>query len=285
MADRDQAVLREQSREWDSVAPAWEKNDQLILGWDDVNQQLVKSASIATGHSVVDIGSGTGYPALMIARHVGEKGRVVGLDFSDGMLEVARRKAKSLGITNVTFRQHDVSTLPFESEIFDAASSRFCFMLLPEPDKTLRELFRVLKTGGFFAASVWAEKEKNPNITIPMEILREYCPPPEGDTALPGIFSLSEPGVLMEKMSKAGFSEFAEKEIPTERRFSSGEECISRLKEMAAPFKKMFAALDGKKGREVEKKMVDAIENFRRGDEIVLPGVALIVSGSKPLAA
>ena len=270
-----------QSREWDSVAAAWEANDRLIAGWENINNQIIKQAGIVRGHNVVDIGSGTGYPALVIARHVGENGGVVGFDFSDGMLNVARKKAAEQNLKNVTFTRCDVTSLPLDDASCDAASSRFCIMLLPELDKTFREVFRVLKPGARFAASVWGVKEKNPNITIPMKILMEYCPPPDKNSSRPEIFSLSEPGVLAEKMSGAGFSELVEQEVPLDRKFSSGRECIDKLKKMAAPFKKMFASIPPDKKEEAEKRMVDAIEKYRQGDEVILPSVALIVSGRK----
>ena len=281
MVKNRNAAPQLQSEDWDGVAPAWEKYDRQLMGMDHVNEQLIRRARIERGHSVIDIGSGTGYPALMIAKRVESGGSVTGLDFSDGMLAVARKKAAAMGLKNVEFRTCDASSLPFDDEKFDAATSRFCMMLLPEPDKTLLGICRVLKAGGSLAVSVWAVKEKNPNITIPMEILMEYCPPPEEGENRPGIFSLAEPGVLMEKMRTAGFSELAASEVPVERRFASGQECIGRLKEMAAPFKKMFASLSQGKCREAEVKMVNAIEEFRDGDEVVMPGMALIVSGKK----
>ena len=268
---------RSSSREWDSVASAWEANDRLIAGWESVNEQIIKQAGIARGYNVVDIGSGTGQPALAIARNVGENGSVAGFDFSDGMLSVARRKAAALKLQTC-----DVTSLPLEDASCDAASSRFCIMLLPELDKTLREVFRVLKPGACFAASVWGVKEKNPSITIPMEILMEYCPPPDGNSSRPQVFSLSKPGVLKEKLRDAGFSELTETEVPFERKFPSGTDCIKRLKKMAAPFKKMFASIPPDKKNEAEKRMVDAIESFRKGAEVILPSAALIVSGKKP---
>lgn len=270
-----------QSEEWDSVASAWEANDYLIAGWENINNQIIKQAGIAKGHNVVDIGSGTGYPALNIARHVGDGGSVAGFDFSDGMLDVARKKAAQQELKNVTFTKCDIASLPLDDASCDAASSRFCIMLLPDLDKTLLEVFRVLKKSARFAASVWSVKEKNPNIKIPMEILMEYCPPPDESDAHPEIFSLSEPGVLADKMRSAGFSEIVEQEVPLDRKFRSGRECIDKLKKMAAPFKKMFESIPPDKKEEAEKRMVDAIEFFRKGDEVVLPSVALIVSGKK----
>ena len=184
-------------------------------------------------------------------------------------------------MNNVTFTRCDVTALPLDDASCDAASSRFCIMLLPELDKTLLEVFRVLKKGARFAASVWGAKEKNPNITIPMKILMEYGPPPEKNNSRPEIFSLSEPGVLVEKLRRAGFSELVEQEVPLDRKFSSGRECIDKMKKMAAPFKKMFESVPPDKKEEAEKRMVDAIEKYRKGGEVVLPSVALIASGKK----
>lgn len=271
--------------EWDSVAPAWEKNhDALAEGLETCNDTMLEQAGIAPGLSVLDLGSGTGYPALLAAKEVGPTGHVTGVDFSGEMLDAARRKAEALGLGNIKFKECDVTDLPFEDSSFDAVTSRFCLMFLPDLAKTLSEVFRVLKPGGRFSAAVWADVNRNPYISDPMKILREYVEMPPPDRSKPGIFSLAEPGALREKMRLAKFAELSEKEIPVYRTASSGIECVNILKEMAAPMKKMFAALTPVQGREAEDKMVASAEKYRKGDQIEIPGAVLVLSGVKPLA-
>ncbi|NOZ83057.1 MAG: class I SAM-dependent methyltransferase, partial [Euryarchaeota archaeon] len=91
-----------------------------------------------------DVGTGTGAIALLLA----EAGhRVTGVDLSRGMLAVARRKARKMGL-EVSFRLADAEALPFESGCFDGVVSRHLLWTLPDPEKALREWSRVTRRGG-----------------------------------------------------------------------------------------------------------------------------------------
>jgi len=270
--------------EWDQVAHAWEKYDgNLSVGMASINRLLIKKAGIRNGHRVVDIGSGTGYPALDAALCVGKAGSVIGLDFSNRMLDVARRKAKMMGVLNAKFHTYDVclEKLPFEECDFDCATSRFCLMLLPEPDMVLKEVQRVLKPHGKFAAAVWSGREKNPYMSIATKVLKDYVEMPADDNSQPGVFSMGDPGVLAGKMEAAGFCDIEINEVETERTFSSGREAVDCIREMAAPLKSSFAQVPEEKRREVNRKMMDEAEKFRNGDCLRIPGAVLVVSGSR----
>ncbi|HEB71250.1 MAG TPA: class I SAM-dependent methyltransferase, partial [Nitrospirae bacterium] len=164
--------VEKQGEEWSGVAHAWEKWDV----WLDENmarcdELVLERAKVALGHNVLDLGSGTGYPALKAAAIVDVNGSVTGLDMAEEMLNVARRKAEALDLKHVSFKKCDVSRLPFEDGSFDAVTSRFCLMFLPEPAGTLNEVFRVLKKGGNFAGVVWGPPDKNPGLTLAIGML------------------------------------------------------------------------------------------------------------------
>lgn len=271
-----------QRQDWNRVAMAWEKWDAFLdARLSSCNHRLIEKANVLQGNHVLDLGSGTGYPAIQCAHCVGEKGRVTGLDIADEMLQVARRKAMSLGLQHVTFQNYDVTTLPFLDTSFDAATSRFCLMFLPDLKKTLYEVFRVLKPGGFFAAAVWSEIEKNPYLALPMEVIKDYVELPQINPSIPGLFSLSKKGNLANQMYAAGFANVSEEEFPVEGIFSSGYEYVNCMKEMAAPLQDLFRKLPPDKRDEAYNKIVKMAETFRKGDRISLPGMALIVSGKK----
>ena len=144
-----QQIIEGQRQDWNRVAVGWEKWDRFFdeqLAF--LNHRLVADARLRAGMQVLDLGSGTGYPALLGARTVGPNGNVIGLDLAEQMLAVARRKATALGLANVTFRTSDVTVLPFEANSFDAVTSRFCLMFLPEIPKAAAEIARVLRPGG-----------------------------------------------------------------------------------------------------------------------------------------
>ncbi|HET9844330.1 MAG TPA: methyltransferase domain-containing protein, partial [Nitrospira sp.] len=104
-------IVEEQRQDWNRVAGGWEKWDPFFdRQMAFLNHRLVADAHLLPGMLVLDLGSGTGYPALLDAQAVGPTGSVTGIDLADQMLAVAKRKAKRLGLTNVLFRTGDVTT-------------------------------------------------------------------------------------------------------------------------------------------------------------------------------
>ncbi|BBK32344.1 ubiquinone/menaquinone biosynthesis C-methylase UbiE [Stella humosa] len=99
--------------------------------------------------SCLDLGTGTGACALALAANGHE---VTGLDGAAGMLAEARRAADNQGIT-VTFVEGDVDQPSFPEAAFDVVSARNLFWTLPDPDRTIREITRLLRPGGIFLFS------------------------------------------------------------------------------------------------------------------------------------
>lgn len=176
MPELDSAkIIEAQRQDWNRVAGGWEKWDRFFeQNMAFLNHRLVADARLRAGQHVLDLGSGTGYPALLTAQVVGPQGSVIGIDLAESMLAAAGRKAKMLGLTNVTFHTGDVTTLPFGAGSFDAVTSRFCLMFLPEIPKAAAEIARVLKPGGWLTAAVWSTPDKNPSIRIPMEVIKQF---------------------------------------------------------------------------------------------------------------
>ena len=103
---------------------------------------------LARGEKVVDIGSGGGIDSLVAARMVGAKGEVVGIDMTPAMLEKARAAAAESGIDNVEFREAYMEEIPVPDGWADVVISNGVLNLTPDKQKTLGEMFRVLRPGG-----------------------------------------------------------------------------------------------------------------------------------------
>ena len=109
----------------------------------------VKFADLQEGETVVDLGSGAGIDVFLSSKQVGARGRVIGIDMTDEMLERARRNAKEGGYTNVEFRKGDVEKrIPGEENSADAVISNCVINLTINKVSAFKEVYRILKNGG-----------------------------------------------------------------------------------------------------------------------------------------
>jgi arsenite methyltransferase len=110
-------------------------------------------ALIKPGDMVVDLGSGAGNDAF-VARHLtGETGKVIGIDFTENMIDKARANAERLGFNNVEFRFGDIEKMPLTANSVDVVVSNCVLNLVPNKRQAFAEMFRVLKSGGHFSVS------------------------------------------------------------------------------------------------------------------------------------
>ncbi len=107
-----------------------------------------KAGVLAPGSRVVDVGSGAGFDSMIAGRMVGADGEVVGVDMTPSMLEKARRSAKVLELSNVSFREGYAESLPVPDGWADVLISNGVFNLVIDKPETLREWGRVLRPGG-----------------------------------------------------------------------------------------------------------------------------------------
>lgn len=110
-------------------------------------------AKIKEGDTVVDLGSGAGNDCFVARAETGETGKVIGIDFTEAMIEKARMNAEKLGFNNVEFRQGDIEKIPMTSNVADVVVSNCVMNLVPDKPKAFGEVYRILKPGGHFSIS------------------------------------------------------------------------------------------------------------------------------------
>jgi ubiquinone/menaquinone biosynthesis C-methylase UbiE len=110
-------------------------------------------AQIKEGDVVIDLGSGAGNDAFIARKITGEKGKVIGIDFTEAMIARARENAEKLNFHNVEFRQGDIDNMPVTANKADVIVSNCVLNLVPNKHKVFSEIYRVLKPGGHFSIS------------------------------------------------------------------------------------------------------------------------------------
>src|SRR5262245_36227833 len=100
------------------------------------------------GATIIDIGCGAGTDLLLAARHVGTTGRAIGVDMTEAMRDRARRGAAACSLDSVDIRSGDATRLPIDDGSVDLVFSNGVLNLVPEKERAVAEIARVLKAGG-----------------------------------------------------------------------------------------------------------------------------------------
>jgi demethylmenaquinone methyltransferase / 2-methoxy-6-polyprenyl-1,4-benzoquinol methylase len=176
-------------------------------------ERAASRAELGRGDSALDICCGTGDLALELAKQVSPGGHVVGCDFSEPMLDLAREKSAERGADGVRFEWADALELPYDGERFDAVTVGFGARNLADLDRGLREMARVLKPGGRVVILEITQPTRPPlslfyslwfDRLVPL--LGTFSSNPEAYSYLPeSVHSFPSPLGLAEKMDDAGF--------------------------------------------------------------------------------
>lgn len=110
-------------------------------------------AKIEKGDTVVDLGSGAGNDCFVARHETGSNGKVIGIDFTEAMINKARENAEKLNYNNVEFRLGDIENIPVSDNVADVVVSNCVMNLVPNKPKAFGEVFRIIKPGGHFSIS------------------------------------------------------------------------------------------------------------------------------------
>jgi ubiquinone/menaquinone biosynthesis C-methylase UbiE len=133
-------------------------DDEPLSFWERIGRRTVAGLGLPAGANVLDVGCGTGASALSAAQAVGPGGLVLGVDLSARLLDRARTKAMTCGLTNVEFRLADMTALGYPDGGFDAVVSVFSIFFVPDMEGLVRELWRMVRPGGKLAVTTWGPR-------------------------------------------------------------------------------------------------------------------------------
>jgi SAM-dependent methyltransferase len=168
-----------------------------------LGRRALEALAPVAGEHILDIGCGAGQTLLELAAAVQPGGRVLGVDISAPLVEIANRRARDLAIA--TCVEGDAQRYPFEPETFDAAFSRFGVMFFDDPTAAFINIRRALQRSGRLAFVCWRAFEENELDFLPLRAAAPHLPPWATQAPAPEAFSFAAPEAIHLVLSDAGF--------------------------------------------------------------------------------
>jgi SAM-dependent methyltransferase len=278
-ADEQRAELIQR---WDRGAGGWgERAEEIREFGMPVSAWMIDALSLQPGQRVLELAAGPGDTGFMAAELIRPGGTLICSDGAEGMLEVARGRARELGIESVEFRRLELEWIDLKTASVDAALCRWGIMLILDPAAALHEMRRVLKPGGRVALAVWDGPNLNPWATIPTKALLDlgHAQPP--DPSAPGMFALAEPGRLQALLEGAGFQDVSVDGVEVERSNRNVQSYFTETVDLARPFAEVYESLDGGERGALRDAVTEGARRFMGEDgSLRIPGKSLVAAAT-----
>lgn len=236
---------------------------------------LLDAVGARPGLRLLDVASGPGFISAAAAACAID---VVGLDFSSAMVADATRRHPS-----IPFREGNAEHLPFADATFDAVVMNFGVLHLARPDAAIAEAHRVLRAGGRYAFTVWAEPDQAVGFAMVLQAIeqhgRSHVDLPEG----PPFFRFSDVGETRRILEGTGFQDVSVRSLPLTWTLASPDsvfEALSRggVRTAAVLHAQTPAALE-----RIRSAVRRSVEHYARGSRFEVPMPAVLASAGKPV--
>jgi SAM-dependent methyltransferase len=257
---------------WETVTAAYEQ------GFGGLTTQaigpLLDAVDLAPGQELLDVASGPGY-AAGAATDRGAK--VTAIDFSAAMVAESQRAYPA-----VTFRQGDAEELPFPAERFDAWVCNFGLLHFARPDQALAEAYRVLRTGGRMAFTVWAPPSESVGFSIVLGAIQAHgdmtVPLPPG----PPFFRFSDPDESIRVLGENGFSDASITTIPQVWRLPGPQAMFDAMERGTVRTAGLLRGQTRAQLEAIRGAIREALIPYTVGDSVQLPMPAMLAKARKP---
>lgn len=245
-----------------------------------VSERMLDLAELRPGMRVLDLATGRGEPAVRAAHRVGPTGAVLGVDLSEGLLQMARERAAHEGVSNLELRATNAESLEgVPTAHFHRTLARWGLMYLDSPVAALSAARHAMVPGGVLVAAVWAEPERVSYFTLPRRVLGKYVSLPSIDPEAPGVFRYADTGRLHRDFGAAGFTiEHAEEQEVAVMEAETGAELVAWTR--AFGLSRLLKDLPEEIQQAWEADLVEEAESLRKDGFVRLGGVTRIVVAS-----
>ncbi len=270
----------QQIQDWNgAVGVHWvteqETMDALIRPFGEA---AMLAATPRSGEHVLDVGCGCGDTSLALAKAVGPRGKVLGLDVSVPMLDLARQRAS--GVANLSFMEADASRASLPG-LFDVLYSRFGVMFFDEPPAAFSHLRKAMKPGGRLAFACWQGPRENPWASVAAMAARQAAalPTPQSDPHAPGPFAFADAGRVKGILQAAGFLDVQAESFEAPVRIGDSARGAAEMASRIGPVSRVFRETAPDKHPAMLAAIEAALAAHAAGDgSVSLPGRVWVVT-------
>ena len=272
-----QELAAEQAEYWNGPGGkmwlgAYDRIQRGIAGFSDV---VLAAARAQPGEHVLDVGCGTGGTTAELAKAVGERGHVLGVDISEPLIGAARAQH----LANATFEVGDAATYSFGANVFDLVFSRFGVMFFADPVVAFRNMRRAMKPTGRLVFLCWRTPAENPWAAVPMRAAQPFLPPferpgPED----PGQYSFGDRDRVARILTEAGFANLSIE--PIDQTLNQGKDVPDVLQRIGdfGPLARAFKDVPPEQVAKAKEAIGEALKPYATPDGVKLAGACWLVS-------
>lgn len=269
---------------WDVAADGWARYGPTIERIEaDLSALICAALPPLAGLDVLELGSGSGEFARLLAADIGPDGHLLATDIAPAMTRV--QTARLADLTNTSVRGGvDVTDLPLADDSADVVVFRMGLMMSPRPDRALQSIRCVLRPGGRFVTTVWGPLTENPWLTsVGMAAMTQGLVaggPPVG----PGEpFSLPDPDILRDLFAAAGFSSVSVETHRGVRHYRDDAEHVDMVLDLAPPLAAARRGFSAEQDSALRSTIASLTEQYRNPDgSLDIPMCAHVASGRAP---
>ena len=257
---------------WDRAADPYHHH------WGNLSRQsaepLLDAAQVRKGSTVLDIATGAGYVAAAAAKR---GARAIGLDFAEAQVALAR-----LTYPHIEFRQGDAERLPFDDGTFEAVLVGFGVNHFPIPEQAFAEAHRVLRSGGYFAFTVWAAPKPGEAFGIVLGAIEAHGEPQAKLPPAPPYFRFADRKETRTLFARTGFVEPHTELAPQFWHHDSPDQAFDAFNEGAVRATAMLQSQSAQAREKIRAVVRAQVERLRQNDKYVVPAPAALSWARKP---
>ena len=276
-------ALKEHIREqYDELAETWQRWTPVMgAQYAPATEMMLDLARIRPGDRVLDIAAGDGSQSIAAARRVGPTGHVLAVDIAREQLRYAAIAAREAGVEHLETRVMDAENLDLPDASVDAVLCQFGLMFLPNVDRGLREMLRVLKPGSWASLVIFAAGG-TPESDVAESIVRRRVgidapAPVQGSGA-----TLGMPEALKRRLEAAGFQTVEAHELLVPFRLPSAADALAYIRDLHPTLVGMLAPLATDERDAVWREVEGALASFVGANGYQSPNGIVVVAGARP---